>query len=41
MKYWQKFTSYKQRGEWVELKFMAEAGLLGQHRCVGIYRRTP
>ena len=25
MKYWQKFTSYKQRGEWVELKFMTEA----------------
>jgi hypothetical protein len=25
MKYWQKFTSFKERGEWVELKFMAEA----------------
>jgi hypothetical protein len=25
MKYWQRFTSFKERGEWVELKFMAEA----------------
>ena len=25
MKYWQQFTSMKERGEWVELKFMAEA----------------
>jgi hypothetical protein len=23
--YWEQFTSYKQRGEWVELQFMAEA----------------
>jgi len=25
MKYWQRFSNFKQRGEWVELKFMAEA----------------
>jgi len=25
MKFWQRFTNFKQRGEWVELKFMAEA----------------
>jgi hypothetical protein len=25
MKYWERFTSYKQRGEWVELQFMAQA----------------
>ena len=25
MKYWERFTSFKQRGEWVELQFMAEA----------------
>jgi len=25
MKFWQRFTSMKERGEWVELKFMAEA----------------
>jgi hypothetical protein len=25
MKYWQRFTSFKERGEWVELKFMTEA----------------
>jgi hypothetical protein len=25
MKYWEQFTSFKQRGEWVELQFMAEA----------------
>jgi hypothetical protein len=25
MKYWQRFSTYKQRGEWVELKFMTEA----------------
>jgi hypothetical protein len=24
MKYWQRFTTFKQRGEWVELKFMTE-----------------
>lgn len=25
MKYWERFTSQKQRGEWVELQFMARA----------------
>jgi PD-(D/E)XK endonuclease len=25
MKYWEKFTSFKERGEWVELQFMAAA----------------
>jgi hypothetical protein len=25
MKYWERFTSFKERGEWVELQFMAEA----------------
>jgi hypothetical protein len=25
MEYWERFTSYKQRGEWVELQFMAAA----------------
>jgi len=25
MKYWERFTSFKQRGEWVELQFMAAA----------------
>jgi hypothetical protein len=25
MKFWEKFRSFKQRGEWVELQFMAEA----------------
>jgi hypothetical protein len=25
MKYWERFTSFKQRGEWVELRFMAQA----------------
>jgi hypothetical protein len=25
MKHWERFTSFKQRGEWVELQFMAEA----------------
>ena len=25
MKYWQRFSSHKERGEWVELKFMTEA----------------
>ena len=25
MKFWERFTSYKQRGEWVELQFMAQA----------------
>jgi hypothetical protein len=28
---WQKFKSYKQRGEWVELLFMAAAALHGYH----------
>lgn len=26
MKYWEKFKSFKERGEWVELQFMAAAG---------------
>jgi hypothetical protein len=25
MKHWERFTSFKQRGEWVELQFMAQA----------------
>jgi len=25
MKYWERFTSFKERGEWVELQFMAQA----------------
>jgi len=25
MKYWERFKTYKQRGEWVELQFMAQA----------------
>ena len=25
MKHWERFKTYKQRGEWVELEFMAEA----------------
>jgi hypothetical protein len=25
MKYWERFKSFKERGEWVELQFMAEA----------------
>ena len=25
MKYWERFTTFKQRGEWVELQFMAAA----------------
>jgi hypothetical protein len=25
MKYWEQFRSYKERGEWVELQFMAQA----------------
>jgi hypothetical protein len=25
MEFWQCFTSYKERGEWVELQFMAQA----------------
>ena len=29
MEYWRKFRNYKQRGEWVELLFMAQAALHG------------
>lgn len=29
MKRWQRFRTFKQRGEWVELKFMAEAASRG------------
>src|ERR1700693_1515357 len=29
MKYWERFKTYKQRGEWVELVFMAEAARRG------------
>jgi hypothetical protein len=25
VKYWERFTSFKERGEWVELQFMAQA----------------
>jgi hypothetical protein len=28
---WEKFKTFKERGEWVELKFMAEAALHGYH----------
>lgn len=31
MKPWEKFKTYKQRGEWVELLFMAAADLHGYH----------
>ena len=31
MKRWEKFRSFKQRGEWVELVFMAAAALHGYH----------
>ena len=31
MKQWQRFPTFKQRGEWVELQFMAEAALHGYH----------
>jgi hypothetical protein len=31
MKHWQRFPSLKQRGEWVELQFMAQAALHGYH----------
>lgn len=31
MKPWQRFRNFKQRGEWVELLFMAEATLHGFH----------
>jgi hypothetical protein len=33
MKNWEKFKSYKQRGEWTELQFMAEAALHGFAVC--------
>jgi hypothetical protein len=33
MKNWEKFKSYKQRGEWTELQFMAEASLHGFAVC--------
>ena len=31
MKQWQRFPTFKQRGEWVELQFMAAAALRGYH----------
>lgn len=31
MDHWKQFTSFKQRGEWVELLFMAAAALHGYH----------
>jgi PD-(D/E)XK endonuclease len=31
MEYWKKFKTFKQRGEWVELQFMAAAALRGCH----------
>ena len=31
MKPWQRFPTFKQRGEWVELQFMAQAALHGYH----------
>jgi hypothetical protein len=27
MKHWERFKSYKERGEWVELQFMAQAAM--------------
>ena len=33
MKYWERFKTYKQRGEWVELVFMAEAARRGFFVC--------
>jgi hypothetical protein len=32
MKYWERFTSFKERGEWVELQFMAAAA----QRCFAV-----
>jgi hypothetical protein len=32
MKYWKKFKSHKERGEWVELQFMAAAA----QRCFAV-----
>ena len=32
MKYWERFTNYKQRGEWVELLFMTQAA----KRCFAV-----
>lgn len=32
MKYWEQFSSFKQRGEWVELQFMAQAA----QRCFAV-----
>jgi len=31
MQRWQRFHTFKQRGEWVELEFMAQAALHGYH----------
>jgi hypothetical protein len=31
MERWQKFRTFKQRGEWVELEFLAQASLRGYH----------
>lgn len=31
MKDWEKFRTFKERGEWVELQFMAEAASHGYH----------
>ena len=31
MDHWKKFKSFKQRGEWVELRFMAAAAERGFH----------
>lgn len=33
MKHWERFKSYKERGEWVELQFMAQAALRGFAVC--------
>jgi PD-(D/E)XK nuclease superfamily protein len=33
MKFWERFKSYKQRGEWVELQFMAQASQRGLAVC--------
>lgn len=33
MRHWERFKSYKERGEWVELQFMAQAALRGFAVC--------
>ena len=33
MKFWERFKSFKQRGEWVELRFMEQAAMRGFAVC--------